>query len=202
MSSRSTTRESIRALRGPWRAKAFTLAAGVAASAFALAACSSASGTSARYGGAPSAPASVAPAPAGAELTTARTALGTILVNGQGRTVYRFAADTKGHSNCTGACLQYWPPVTSSDEMPTAASSVTAGLGVITRPDGSKQLTVNGWPVYTFALDNSPGVASGQGSNEFGGLWWVASTSGAEIMSTAGSAGQSPSTSSSSHGAY
>ena len=108
-------------------------------------------------------------------------------MDGQGRAVYRFAADTKGHSNCTGACQQYWPAVTSSD-MPTAASSVTAGLGVITRSDGTKQLTVNGWPVYRFAGDSSPGVASGQGSNEFGGLWWVASTSGAEIMSSAGGA--------------
>ena len=143
MSSRSTTRESIRGLRGPWRAKAFTLATGVAATAFALAACGSASGTSAGYGGSPSTPASVAPAPAGSELTTARTALGTILVNVQGRTVYRFAADTRGHSNCNGTCLQYWPAVTSSGDMPTAASSITAGLGVITRSDGIKQLTVN-----------------------------------------------------------
>jgi predicted lipoprotein with Yx(FWY)xxD motif len=119
-------------------------------------------------------------------------------VDGQGRTVYRFAADTKDHSNCTGSCLQYWPAVTSSDDMPTAASSITAGLGVITRSDGTKQLTVNGWPVYTYAGDNSPGGTSGQGSNEFGGLWWVASTSGAEIMSTAGTANSTPSPSKSS----
>ena len=199
MSNRSITRGSIRGLRGSWRAKTFVLATGVSVSAFALSACTNASGTSAGYGAAPPAPVSVAPAPAGAELTTATTALGTILVDGHGRAVYRFAGDMKGQSNCTGACLQYWPAVTSSDK-PTAAGSVTAGLGVITRSDGTKQLTVNGWPVYTFAGDNSPGVTSGQGSNEFGGLWWVASTSGAEIMSTAGSANSTPSASKSSTG--
>ncbi len=191
MSSQTTILEPNRAVRGPWRAKTLALATVVAGAALALAACGSAAGTSTGNGGSSSA--SIAPAPAGAELTTARTALGTILVNGQGRAVYRFAADTKGHSNCNGSCLQYWPAVTSSQSMPTSASTVSAGLGVITRSDGLKQVTVNGWPVYTFAGDNAPGVTSGQGTNFSGGLWWVVSSSGTEIKATTGSANSTPS---------
>lgn len=193
MSSKATSLQSNRALRGSWRAKTFALATVVAGAALALAACGSSASTSPGNGAASSGSAPIAPAPAGAELTTARTALGTILVNGQGRAVYRFAADTKGHSNCNGSCLQYWPAVTSSQSMPTSASGVTAGLGVITRSDGLKQLTVNGWPVYTFAGDNAPGVPSGQGTTFSGGLWWVISSSGAEIKAKAGSANSTPS---------
>lgn len=40
------------------------------------------------------------------------TRLGQILVDGKGRTLYLFAADSGTRSTCnSGACVQYWPPV-------------------------------------------------------------------------------------------
>ena len=192
MSSRPSTITTDAASRRRWRAKTLVVATGLAGAALALAACGNGSGSSG-YGAAasPPSPARIAPAPAGAALTTAGTSLGTILVDGQGKTVYRFAADTKGHSNCDSACLLYWPALTSTQDLPTAARSVNAQLGTITRSDGTKQVTVNGWPLYTYAGDTAPGATSGQGSTLSGGRWWVVSTGGANIMSTVVMAGSS-----------
>jgi predicted lipoprotein with Yx(FWY)xxD motif len=52
---------------------------------------------------------------------------------------------------------------------------VTGQLGVITREDGTSQLTVAGHPLYTFAGDTAPGQTNGQGKTLDGGLWTVAS---------------------------
>jgi predicted lipoprotein with Yx(FWY)xxD motif len=197
MSSRSTSLRSHRTSRRPWRAKTFAVATGLAGAALALAACGNGSGTSGyRAAAAPTSSAPTAAAPAAAELTTASTSLGTILVDGRGKTVYRFAADTKGHSNCSGACAQYWHALTATANLPTAASTVTAQLGTITRSDGAMQVTANGWPLYTFVGDNAPGATSGQGQTLNGGRWWVVSSAGAQI--TTNSSGPSPSASMSS----
>ena len=62
----------------------------------------------------------------------------TVLTNGKGLTLYWFAPDTSARSACTGACAQYWPPLTGR---PTVHADVTGRLGTITRADGSKQAT-------------------------------------------------------------
>jgi predicted lipoprotein with Yx(FWY)xxD motif len=121
----------------------------------------------------------------GALLATASTSLGTILVDGHDKAVYTFGADSPGHSTCTATCLQYWPIVAAPAALPASLSGVTAQLGELTRADGSKQLTVNGWPVYTYAADTSGGTASGQGQNLSGGQWWVVSASGTAIKTSA-----------------
>jgi predicted lipoprotein with Yx(FWY)xxD motif len=129
------------------------------------------------------------PAAAGAAtaagLGTAKTAAGTILVDGKGRTLYAFAADKKGTSNCNGSCATYWPPVTAKSA-PTAPSGVTATLGVVKRADGTSQLTADGWPLYTYIGDAKAGAITGQGKNLDGGLWWVVDPTGKWIMKTGG----------------
>jgi predicted lipoprotein with Yx(FWY)xxD motif len=128
-----------------------------------------------------------------ADVNTAVTKAGKILVDAKGRTMYAFAADSKGHSACTGSCLTYWPAVPSSAKPPTAAAGVTATFGVIHRQDGSTQLTADGWPMYTYVGDSKPGAIKGQGLNESGGLWWVVSPSGKWITSSSsGKATKSP----------
>jgi predicted lipoprotein with Yx(FWY)xxD motif len=44
-----------------------------------------------------------------------------------------------------------------------------------TRPDGTKQMTVNCWPIYTFSGDKAPGDTNGQG---VGGTWYAVSPEG------------------------
>jgi predicted lipoprotein with Yx(FWY)xxD motif len=125
-----------------------------------------------------------------ADVKTASTKAGKILVNSKGRTMYAFAADRKGHSTCTGSCLTYWPPVRVGAKPPTATARVTATVGVLHRRGGTRQLTVNGWPMYTYVGDSKPGATTGQGLNESGGLWWVVSPSGKWITKTGSSSGK------------
>jgi len=103
-----------------------------------------------------------------AVLKTEPTSLGMVLTNAQGFTVYLFAPDTRTTSKCYGSCAAYWPPVTG-----TAAASpgVPGRVGTITRTDGSRQLTYNGHPLYTYIADTAPGLARGNNINLNGGLW-------------------------------
>jgi predicted lipoprotein with Yx(FWY)xxD motif len=118
---------------------------------------------------------------AGGGLATTSTSVGTILTNGAGRSMYSFAADTKGVSNCSGSCASYWPPVPVTGSVPRDPQGVTAKLGELTRDDGTKQLTVDGMPMYTYVGDSAPGDTNGQGLNQSGGLWWVVSTDGKSV---------------------
>ncbi|WP_125778030.1 hypothetical protein [Antribacter gilvus] len=113
------------------------------------------------------------------ELSTADTDLGTIVVDGEGMTLYQFDDDTQGgdESSCTGQCLTAWPPAHAGDEDPTL-EGVTGEVGTITGTDGMPQLTLNGWPLYYFAGDAAPGDTSGQGVND---VWWVLTPEGERI---------------------
>jgi predicted lipoprotein with Yx(FWY)xxD motif len=128
-------------------------------------------------------------------VSTVSTPLGTILTNTSGMTLYGFAIDSKGKSNCDATCLQYWPPVSPGSSVQPPAN-VDAKLGQITGTNGSPQLTVNGWPVYTYAGDHAPGNATGQGLDTSGGLWWVIGTDGTWIESATGASSTSGSTTS------
>jgi hypothetical protein len=48
-------------------------------------------------------------------------------------------------------------------------------VGTVVRKDGSKQLTLKGWPLYEFSNDKAPGQANGQGS---GGTWFAVTPDG------------------------
>ena len=119
----------------------------------------------------------------GQAVQTGDTEYGDVLVDAHGKTLYVFDADSPGKSTCTGSCLQYWPVAEASGTV-SHSSDVTAELSTITRDDGTTQLTVNGWPAYTYAADSGPGKATGQGTNLSGGLWWVISPSGSKITTT------------------
>jgi predicted lipoprotein with Yx(FWY)xxD motif len=104
-----------------------------------------------------------------AALKTGKAGGVTVLTNAKGLTLYTFAADTSpGKSSCYGSCAAYWPPVTGS---PSAAAGIPGTFGTITRTDGTKQVTWNGHPLYTYVGDHGPGSASGNNLNINGGLW-------------------------------
>jgi predicted lipoprotein with Yx(FWY)xxD motif len=165
-------------------------AAGVLATVMLLAACGG--GSSTTTSGSSGNSSKQTPAASTQTVATGTTPVGTVLVDSKGMTLYAFAADSPGKSNCTGSCLSYWPPVHVSGSL-SHSSDVTGKLGTIKRSDGTTQLTVNGWPMYNYVSDSSPGQASGQGLNLSGGNWWVVSPSGAQIKSGGGSGGGSSS---------
>jgi predicted lipoprotein with Yx(FWY)xxD motif len=166
-------------------------AAGAASILLLTAACGGSSGTAA-----PASSGAATTKSGAATISTASTGAGQILVDAQGRTMYAFAADSKGKSNCEGSCLTYWPAVPAGSKTPTGSAGVTATLGVLHRQDGTAQLTVDGWPMYTYIGDSKPGSTAGQGKNLSGGLWWVVSPSGKWITkggSATGTTSKSPS---------
>lgn len=96
--------------------------------------------------------------------------VGTYLVAGNGMALYTLNRDTAGVSNCSGQCAVAWPPYTVSG---TLASSLSGGVGitgaiaVITRADGSVQVTYKGMPLYFWQSDAVPGDVTGDGVNGF-----------------------------------
>jgi predicted lipoprotein with Yx(FWY)xxD motif len=87
---------------------------------------------------------------------------GTVVVDAKGLTLYRSDKDSArpSRSRCTGACLKAWRPalVTGTD---FAVVGVDRSLvGTIARGSGTRQLTLAGWPVYTFVQDR-PGDVKG-----------------------------------------
>ncbi len=117
---------------------------------------------------------------AAGNLKTAPSSVGDIVVDAAGMSVYFFTKDVKdsGTSACTGGCLTAWPPLLTTAASP-AADGVTGTLGTITTPDGAKQVTLNGLPLYYFAKDTKPGDILGQGVND---VWYLATPAGEMIM--------------------
>lgn len=98
-----------------------------------------------------------------------RTAIGPVLADAKGFTLYWYAKDTMMTSACTGSCATAWPPVTGQ---PGAAMGVhlVGKFGTIKRASGALQATYKGHPLYTYAGDSAPGQTKGNGLD---GTWHV-----------------------------
>jgi predicted lipoprotein with Yx(FWY)xxD motif len=129
------------------------------------------------------------PAADGALVGPQPTNLGTVLVDGEGRTLYEFAGDTDKKSACTGACAQSWPFVPAPSPLPAVVPGVMGALGSAARPEGGQQLTIAGHPVYTFAGDVAPGQTNGQGKVVDGSVWSAVSATGTPVQSSPAAAG-------------
>jgi len=118
--------------------------------------------------------------PAGGAATVELTDsdLGKILTTSDGVTLYTFAPDNGGPSTCNGGCATTWPPLVA-DGTPTVGDGLDDSLfATATRDDGSEQVTVKGWPLYTYSADAAPGDTNGQG---VGGVWYVVGADGKTI---------------------
>jgi predicted lipoprotein with Yx(FWY)xxD motif len=115
-------------------------------------------------------PASPSAGPATA-LKTETTRAGRVLASSHGLTLYYFTADKpgSGKSACAASCATAWPPLAAPVKAP-ASVHLPGPLGVITRPNGVKQVTLNGYPLYFYVGDKAPGQAAGNG---IGGSWHV-----------------------------
>src|SRR3954467_9956016 len=120
------------------------------------------------------------PAAAKAAVNVRSTALGKILVDGTGRSLSPFEADTANKSNCSGPCLSSWPALTSGT-VPAASGALTGKFATIASAGGKRQVTYNGHPLYLYAGDQKAGDTAGAGLNDFGAGWDVLSPSGSKI---------------------
>ena len=106
--------------------------------------------------------------------------LGQVLVDSEGHTLYAFSKDSGGTSTCEGACAKAWPPLLVEHGEPEPSNGAAASrLGTITDPDGARQVTYAGHPLYSYAGDKQPGEANGNGASAFGGTWNALKGSGA-----------------------
>jgi predicted lipoprotein with Yx(FWY)xxD motif len=174
--------------RGPL--KSWLLAGGLAlGTAVTAAACgSSSSGTAAGSPGS-SAPAAASPAAAATISTKSVPGVGTVLVDGQGRTLYMLTSEKGGKNTCTQAngCTQAWPEtlLADGDTAAKAGGGVQSSLlGTVKDATGKLEVTYNHWRLYTFAGDSGPGAAKGQGLTSFGGTWYVLNGSGDPVTSS------------------
>ncbi|UZG60210.1 COG4315 family predicted lipoprotein [Rhodococcus opacus] len=116
------------------------------------------------------------------QLGTQETALGTVVADPAGYTLYWFTEDTPEASACVGQCATVWPPTLGA---PEAGSDVDlpGALGTLIRPDdGARQAVYDGHPLYRFAKDTAPGQTNGEGVK---GQWHVVRVSPEPIPPTA-----------------
>jgi predicted lipoprotein with Yx(FWY)xxD motif len=160
-------------MRMALRAPAHIVPAALVGAALTFAACSNADVTTLTV-----------PPTTDASLTLAlqRSPAGPILTTGSGRTLYDFAPDTPTRSACVDdACVFQWPPLLETGPLRVGRGIDPSLVGTLRRPDGSTQLSYGGHPLYTYGLDVTPGMVTGQAIDQNGGLWYVLGPRGRQI---------------------
>lgn len=114
--------------------------------------------------------------------------------------LYTPEQEANGNVLCMDSCLAFWKPLEPGSGTPTAEAGV-AQLAVVTRPDGTKQVTDDGKPLYTFTEDSKGKVTGNDFSDDFSGQQFTWHAVLSDQMSTGSSGGSTsgggtPSTSS------
>lgn len=130
---------------------------------------------------------SVAPLPSGGDqsippvgttvMIVQKSAIGYVLAQANHQVVYTYAKDKKGGKpTCTGTCAATWIPATGTPQ--AGPADVFPGqFGLVTRSDGTKQITYNGYPLYLLK-GAQPLATTGNG---MGGVWHVVPLSASDI---------------------
>jgi len=130
---------------------------------------------------------SVAPLPSGGDqsippvgttvMIVQKSAIGYVLAEANHQVVYTYSKDKKGGTpTCTGTCAATWIPATGTPQ--AGPADVFPGqFGLVTRSDGSKQITYNGYPLYLLK-GAQPLTTTGNGMD---GVWHVVPLSASNI---------------------
>lgn len=124
------------------------------------------------------APPASAPVAETATIALADSALGSIIVDAAGKTLYAFTNDVDGASTCYDDCATAWPPLIAGDDVSPGDGLDATKLTTVDRTDGTKQVKYGDWPLYYFAADAAAGDTNGQG---VGTKWFVVDAAGALI---------------------
>jgi predicted lipoprotein with Yx(FWY)xxD motif len=113
--------------------------------------------------------------------------VGNVLVDAKGAALYASNEEAGGMVLCTDACAAIWDPLTVNGSAPTAADGLGGKLGVVTRPDGTRQVTFADRLLYRFVEDPEAGSVTGNGfADTFAGrsfIWHVVTPSGVSTSS-------------------
>ncbi len=112
---------------------------------------------------------------------------GPALSNARGFTLYVMNTERGGKIVCKGACLKAWPPllVSAKTTKVTFGPAVKGKIGFVRRSATTKQVTYNGYPLYTFVGDAKPDQANGEGIKHFGGTWYMVRPKATTVAATA-----------------
>jgi len=118
--------------------------------------------------------------------------VGSVVVDGKGRTVYILTSAAKKNVPCSDAsgCTGVWPDLA----LPSGTAAAKAGTGLDASllgtklSDGETYPTYNGYLLYEYTGDSASGQANGQGIKSFGGTWYTLNASGKPVK-TSGSGG-------------
>jgi predicted lipoprotein with Yx(FWY)xxD motif len=137
------------------------------------------------YGDGGSSSSSASATSGGGQISTAKNdQLGqTVLVDGNGMTVYALSAEKNGKFICTDSkCLSVWHPVAGG------AQGDVDSLAMVNRPDDKQQATYQGQPLYTFSGDKKKDDANGEGIKDVG-TWHAVTVSGKPASSSGSGSG-------------
>jgi predicted lipoprotein with Yx(FWY)xxD motif len=168
------------------RKSGWAAAAGLGSLALLLAACGGSSGSSGSAGSTATPTTTTAAGQATSQalnppgttvLIVQKSNLGYVLAEANGLVVYTYANDKKGGApTCTGSCASLWPAVTGNPKA-LSADTLPGTLGTVSTADGAKQITYNGYPLYTYK-GAKPLTTSGNG---IGGVWHVIKLSASDV---------------------
>ena len=99
--------------------------------------------------------------------------LGVVVTDGTGALIYRFDRDGNNPpvSNCTGDCTATWEPLKVDLNKPPVLLGVDEDqISVLTRPDGTDQLTLAGWPLYRHLGNHADPNSQANGTD---GVWFA-----------------------------
>jgi predicted lipoprotein with Yx(FWY)xxD motif len=145
--------------------------------------------------------AGAAPSPSATVSAKQISGTGTVLVNHSGMALYAPDQEKGGKILCTGSCTSIWKPLTIGSGKPSGPG----GLGVVKRPDGTRQVTAGGRPLYTFAEDSAGKVTGNGAMDSFGGMsftWHVVTSKGAPAAASSSSSSSSSKSGGGAYGAY
>lgn len=112
------------------------------------------------------------------EINVVSTPYGSALGSGDGRVLYAWDKEASGAAVCVdAACVEKWPPLVAA-KITTATGIDATAFTLVDRPDGTKQVALNGRRLYNMMLD-APGEANCQGAEG----WWILKPDGSKNTS-------------------
>ena len=103
--------------------------------------------------------------------------IGNHIVDKDGKSLYYFANDANGVSNCAGTCLTNWQIFYADSSTTTFSSGLQAtDFKTTTTVSGTLQTTYKGWPLYRYAPGGVTEAAGQIGGDGFNNIWFAVKT--------------------------
>ncbi|MGZ4675153.1 MAG: COG4315 family predicted lipoprotein [Acidimicrobiia bacterium] len=155
----------------------------VALAGTAVAACGSSGGS--KSGGSSKSTPTSKPATGSTDATSTTlqvesTAIGKVVANSKGLTLYEFVPDgSSTTSKVPENLLSAWPPLQAT-QPPTLGPGLTATVGTATQPNGQDWVVYNGHLLYAYSGDAKAGDINGNG---LGNIWYALTPAGEPVQS-------------------